>query len=280
MGFRTNAARPKTAAVLCESLVDYAGNFLDIKLPPQPTPSPMSDEKVLQVAVYQGPGASKSRQTVIEVLSTAPHVKVRSVSPDDIRAGELMGCDVLIQPGGSGSGQGKALGEEGRRKVREFVEGGGGYVGVCAGAYLATCNYDWSLGILDAKVVDSQHWARGFGTVDISLTSFGRELLGAKENQIQIYYHQGPLLAPAGKAEVPDYDGLAKFESEIAKNGAPKGVMPGCTAIAAGTYEKGRVLCFSPHPERTEGRQQLLVRAVEWAAGRTAAEKEPKASEK
>ena len=26
--------------------------------------------------------------------------------------------------------------------------------GVCAGAYLATCDYEWSLGVLDAKVVD------------------------------------------------------------------------------------------------------------------------------
>ena len=54
-----------------------------------------------------------------------------------VSAGVLDRFDVLIQPGGSGSAQAKALEEEGRDKIRKFVDGGGGYLGICAGSYLA-----------------------------------------------------------------------------------------------------------------------------------------------
>ena len=71
----------------------------------------------------------------------------------------------------------------------------------------------------------------------------------------------------AEKPDVADYDPLATYRTEIAKNGAPEGVMPGTTAIASGVHRKGRVFCFSPHPERTAGLERLLVRAVWWTAG-------------
>ena len=61
---------------------------------------------------------------------------------------------------------------------------------------------------------------------------------------------------------------LATYNSEIAKKGAPSGVMVGTTAIAAGACGKGRVLCFSPHPEKTKGLEDFVCRAVRWAAGK------------
>jgi len=226
---------------------------------------PASSAPRLRVAVYVGEGASKSRNSVIAVLKKQPGVEVRDITVDEIKAGKLSEVDVLIHPGGSGGGQGRALGPEGRAAERKFIEAGGGYLGVCAGAYLATCDYEWSLGILDAKVVDRAHWNRGFGEVQIGLAEKSAEVLGASPGKSPIYYHQGPLLAPASNPDIPDYEELAKFETEIVKNGASPGVMTGCTAIAIGSYKDGRVLCFSPHPEHDEPTESLLVRAVEWA---------------
>jgi hypothetical protein len=114
--------------------------------------------------------------------------------------------------------------------------------------------------------VDREHWARGFGDVEIALSGAGRKLLEADGERFSIYYHQGPLLAPANHPDIGDFDSLATYETEIAKNGAPSGVMPGCTAIASGEYQKGRVICFSPHAERTKGQEQLLLRGILWAA--------------
>jgi N-formylglutamate amidohydrolase/phosphoribosylformylglycinamidine (FGAM) synthase-like amidotransferase family enzyme len=259
--YRSAEARAKTAAVLADAIAEYAKRYLTIEPAFRKPTGPTID-----VAVYKGDGASASREELLKALATEPRFQVRDVTVDDIRGGKLADVEVLIHPGGSGGGQGRALGEEGRKVVREFVEAGGGYVGVCAGAYLATCDYDWSLNILDARVLDRKHWNRGFGTVEIALTDKGRELLGVKEWQLPIYYHQGPLLAPAEKPDVADYDGLATYRTEIAKNGASEGVMPGTTAIASGVHHKGRVFCFSPHPEKTAGLEPLLVRAVWWTA--------------
>ena len=48
--------------------------------------------------------------------------------------------DLVVFPGGSGSRQAAALEQEGRGAVWRFVEAGGGYLGVCVGAYLAAGN--------------------------------------------------------------------------------------------------------------------------------------------
>lgn len=260
--YRSAESRAKTATTLADALADYAARYLDMPTGKAP------DEKVAQirVGVYRGAGTGSSRDALLKVLASQSQFNVVDLTVEEIQRGAWAGCRVLIHPGGSGGGQGKALGEEGRRQVREFVKTGGGYVGVCAGAYLATCDYDWSLNILDAKVIDRQHWNRGFGDVDLEVTPQCKALLGLDRNRISVYYHQGPLLAPANHPDVPDYEGLATFQTEIAKNGAPTGIMTGTTAIAAGKYHQGRVFCFSPHPEKTAGLESMLVRAVTWVA--------------
>ena len=227
----------------------------------QPTPC------TIRVAVYDDAGVSRSLFEVLAVLDRYPDVAYERIKADAVRDGKLAGYDVLIHPGGSGSKQAGSLEEAGRDRVREFVEGGGGFVGICAGSYLASSDYSWSLHILDAKVVDRAHWARGHGDVQIRLTDAGKRLLECDEDLQTILYYQGPLLAPADKPEVPDYEPLATFETEIAKNGAPEGVMKGTTAIAAGSFGKGRVVCFSPHPEKTEGLGRFVHLAVRWVAG-------------
>ena len=185
-----------------------------------------------------------------------------------IRTGGLHGFDLVVHPGGSGSRQGKALGEEGRERVRRFVRDGGGMLGICAGAYLASADYDWSLHLLDAKVLDRAHWARGGGTVELGLSPEGRRLLGVPDDTREVRYNQGPLLAPAGDPDLPDYRTLAVFNTEVHKEGVPGGVMPGTTAVAAGEFGGGRGVCFSPHPESDAGNWRMLRRAAFWAAGR------------
>ena len=94
------------------------------------------------------------------------------------------------------------------------------------------------------------------------MTEPGRKLLGAESQRLSIHYAQGPLLAPADRADIEDYETLATFETEIAKNGAPEGVMKGTTAIAKGRFGSGLVLCFSPHPELTNGLENMVGFAI------------------
>lgn len=244
--------------------------FLALLAAPAPVRGAEGEPRPIRVLLFVDSGTSESREKVFAAVQADPACRVGRITAARIREGGLREGDVLIHPGGSGGGQGKALGEAGRDAVRRFVSGGGGYVGFCAGAYLATNDYTWSLGLLDAKVVDRKHWARGKGPVQVRLSPAGRDLLGAAGEEVTFYYAQGPLLArrewPA--ARLPAYESLGVFASEVALNGAPSGIMAGTTAIARAPFGGGRVFCFSPHPELTEGIEGFVARAVRWAANR------------
>jgi glutamine amidotransferase-like uncharacterized protein len=220
----------------------------------------------IKIALYDDAGATSSKEKFVLAANKSERFEIERLKAEDIRGGKLKGFQVVVQPGGSGSKQGTTLGEEGREQVRQFVKDGGGYVGICAGAYLATTDYDWSLHILNAKVVDRKHWARGIADLELSLPTAGQDVLGFAGERLTLHYHQGPLPAAGEKEGLPAYRELARFETEVAKNGAPKGVMIGTTAIAAAEFGKGRVLCFSPHPELTKDQEKLLHRGLEWAA--------------
>ncbi|MEO9593252.1 BPL-N domain-containing protein [Rhodopirellula bahusiensis] len=227
-------------------------------------------EQCIRVAVYQGDGAGGSSTKLIRAFGedSVDKFEIERITADEIVVGELAEFDVLVHPGGSGGKQGRALGEEGRAAVRDFVQQGGGYLGVCAGAYLATNDYSWSLNLIDAKVVDRKHWARGNGKVELQLSEEAVSFFGLEEAEAEIYYAQGPLLGRRewDDPEVPDYESLAIYSSEIAKKGAPEGVMEGTSAAVRCDYGDGRVFCFGPHPELTDGLEHWIPTVVDWLA--------------
>ncbi len=117
---------------------------------------PPKSSQAIRVAVYDDTGVSKKLPELLSVLDEYSYLTYDRLKGADIRAGKLAEYDVVIHPGGSGSKQAKGLEEAGREQVRAFVEAGGGYLGICAGSYLASNNYSWSLNILDAKVIEHE----------------------------------------------------------------------------------------------------------------------------
>ena len=220
------------------------------------------DARPVRVALFDDAGSfGKGIPKVSEQLGTAKDIKVTIVKGTDIAAGVLKEYDVVVFTGGSGSKQAAALGDAGRQQVRDFVEKGGGYVGVCAGAYLACSGFSWGLGVLDAKTVSSK-WMRGKGQVQIEVLPAGEQVIGMPPKQVEIRYANGPIIQPAGRPEVPDYETLAFFRSELAENGTPAGVMVNSPAWARGTFGQGQVLVSSPHPEQTDGMESWIEKAV------------------
>ena len=207
------------------------------------------------------------------ILTKEKGYALQRVKPQDIRAGGLTNFDVLIMPGGSGSKQATNLETSGCEAIRQFVKNGGGYVGICAGAYLASSHYPWSLSLINAQVIDRQHWARGKGNVILTFSEAGQRALGHPEAEVEVYYGQGPLYGRGTNDALPPYEELAVYKTEVAKEnvpeGVPMGVMPGKTAIARSEYGKGRVICYSPHPEKPfEPVYHLIENGVRWVAGK------------
>jgi hypothetical protein len=232
------------------------------------TPSDPIAAEHIAVAVYVGGGSTgKGVPRVLALLGAVTNVTVVRIGPEDIQAGALRRFDVVMFTGGSGSGQARALGQTGCREVKQFVEKGGGYVGICAGSYLACSGFAWGLGLLNAKTL-SPLWERGTAIVKIELTDRGREILGPRHGKLDCLYFQGPIVGPAGAPELPEFEPLAFFRSEVAKNNTPKGIMVNSPAILTSRFGKGRVLCFSPHPEQSKGLETFVTSAVFWAAAR------------
>jgi hypothetical protein len=218
----------------------------------------------LKIAIYEGAGSgAKGIAAVRKRAEQLPGTEVTSVKADEMGARDLSAFDVVIFSGGSGSAQSKAIGEAGRKNVREFVERGGGYLGVCAGAYLACAGFEWGLGILNAKTV-SPKWQRGGGMVRAELTDEGRGLFGPVKDVFTIRYNNGPIIKPLGRADLPPYRVAALFRTEFAKNNTPVGVMVNSPAVVYAPFGKGRVLTLSPHSEDTPGLENMIPRALGW----------------
>ncbi|MFM7242842.1 MAG: BPL-N domain-containing protein [Planctomycetaceae bacterium] len=224
------------------------------------------DERaVVRVAIYDDSAeAGKGPVNLLRILTPDAGFSSRRISSGEIRQGMLADFDVLIMPGGSGSKQAERLQASGCEQIRDFVRAGGGYVGICAGSYLASSHYDWSLGLINARVWDRAHWARGGGDVSIRMSDAGWQLLG-RGGSVPVRYNQGPLLVPDDESDLPGYEVLATFETAVADKGAQPGSMVGTHAIIRSMYGQGRVICYSPHPEAAGGPNGIIASGVRWA---------------
>lgn len=223
-----------------------------------------ADPKVIRVALYDDAGAAgKGVPRVTELLGKTGDVKVTKVNGKDIADGVLKDFDVVVFTGGSGHAEADAVGEKGREEVRQFVRGGGGYLGICAGAYLACSGFDWGIGVLNAKTV-SQKWRRGVGDVQIEPTTLAKETVGLVPEKRGIRYANGPIIKPDNREGLPAYEPLAHFRTELAENGSPVGAMVDTPAMVRTTFGKGRVITSSPHPEQTDGLDGFVEQAVRW----------------
>lgn len=229
-------------------------------------PTAAQDAAPVKVALYAGEGVSGKGPMMLEATAKKrKDLHVTRVTAADIRAGKLNGFQVLVMPGGTGSGQGNALGSEGRDAVRAFVRDGGVYVGICAGCYLASTGYSWSLDLLPAKVIDRAHWRRGVGDLTLELTGDGKDWFCRKDDRFLVCrYANGPVLEPLPGAE-EKLMVFAHFREEFVPEGGTAGVMVNTPAAVAARYGKGWAIGVSPHPEQTDGLDDIVPAAIKRA---------------
>jgi glutamine amidotransferase-like uncharacterized protein len=230
----------------------------------------------VRVAVFTGDGAPQADAESLLGVCAATNRIAGAIGPGEVQRGVLSSFAAVVFPGGSGSAQARSLGIEGRRKVREFVGAGGGYLGICGGAFLSTSHYAWSLGILNATVLTSSLgpskdptrglWYRGSRTpVLIELTSEAVTMLGhTGDSRIPVQYHNGPILSHGSLNTVARFKALAHYRSEVWKTENQCGTMINTPAIAAGSFGVGHVLVIGPHLEADPSQHPLLVQALTW----------------
>jgi hypothetical protein len=98
--------------------------------------------------------------------------------------------------------------------------------------------------------------------VKVALTCAGKSVLGESVGLVDVLYSGGPIFAPAGIRELPEFVPLATFRSEVWTYEPQRGTMIDTPAILAGRFGKGQVIIFSPHPDMTVGLEFLVRQAV------------------
>ncbi len=95
------------------------------------------------VGVYAGRGVfPPSARAVVRRLEAAGR-RVHLLFEGDMRAAGLRTLRTLIVPGGWAPSQLAGMGKAGQQALKRFVEGGGLYVGLCAGGYLPVSTVVW-----------------------------------------------------------------------------------------------------------------------------------------
>mmetsp|Transcript_7322 Transcript_7322/g.8037 ORF Transcript_7322/g.8037 Transcript_7322/m.8037 type:complete len:265 (-) Transcript_7322:28-822(-) len=187
---------------------------------------------------------------------------IEKLGPEDFQSGKLTNesYDAVIFPGGIIWDVTEKLTPKGIKAVRNFIKNGGGFLGTCCGAWLASEPYGHFLG---ATTVDSEHWDRGIGDIKVRMTPKGKEILGDWYSDFKVFFRGGVLYEPVKSEKVPAADVLFTYEEEI---GTKKyGLMVGTGAGACGTLGKGRVLGIGPHPENSSMElAPLLKNAMLW----------------
>ncbi len=211
---------------------------------------------VTKVLIYDGDGVMDSSVDGIEDClndsnnqNISPNNKFQFSTTSVINSNTLSGYDVLIMPGGEASDYIDSDDID-SQAIKQFVQGGKGYIGICAGAYAASdyISGDYSgWGLAPDVTTYTEDYE---GLLQISRTDFGNKILNS--SLTNIHMQNGPAMSTNNSQIV-----MANF----ADNNTG---YQNYAAIIGDTYGSGRVILSGPHPEVSPENPQLLTNMVLW----------------
>lgn len=214
-------------------------------------------------------GSWDAGQTALRSLLTGAGLSYEEVDPADVNGGELLtaGYRMLLVGGGWAGGYRRYLSAGAYEDIRQFVADGGVYVGICAGAFLASsvvrwqpdadtvpARYDYPLdlfpGIARGAVLSLMPWTAPTGCGTGIVAGATMTAVEASSARIPALYYGGPLFV--GTGDVPLLEVLARYD-------APGTAADGEPAIVRFPYGAGWVVLSSPHMELAFSQCRLRV---------------------
>src|ERR1017187_3598812 len=120
-----------------------------------------SDNKNIAL-VYKGPGACKGCPETVGWLLQGMGMNVKYLSPKKFTKSNFKSALLYVQPGGTGDNSIDTLNALDPNQIqilRDFISGGGRYLGICAGGYLA------------GQFFDDEHKIKAFGFLPMTVNS-------------------------------------------------------------------------------------------------------------
>ncbi|MHA2065444.1 MAG: BPL-N domain-containing protein [Candidatus Thorarchaeota archaeon] len=206
----------------------------------------------IKVAVYEGvtdgQSSSLSSRTALFWMFRWMNATVDVVTAAEIRNGVLDDYDIVAVPGGWAWAYFQDLDASGVAIIRQFVENGGAFFGVCAGAFFACDNIRWEGGYIqysldlypnigNGPIEEIAAWpGRNMTRINLNKGVDGPDLSGEPDSHTVMYYG-GPYFETSGTEGVAT---LATYDI----NDEP--------AIISYQYEQGRIVLSGPHVEWEE----------------------------
>jgi glutamine amidotransferase-like uncharacterized protein len=225
--------------------------------------SPAEDTSLsnVDIAYYNGEGAWGTDEIVLSNMTKWLGCSFTTVRGQDIQGGCLDNYDVLMWPGGHYPAYWDEVGPDGKAEIQEFVSEGGGYLGICAGAYYAAdymvwmdddafpppdykvegdeLNLDLFPGVAWGPIFEiADRPEPGWAMTEINLVNQTHPITESLPNPMTMIYIGGPYLEPYDNASVTI---LGEYD------------VTGTAAIVACEYGEGRVFLIGPHGEIEEG---------------------------
>ncbi|BGO91189.1 hypothetical protein NBRC10512_001223 [Rhodotorula toruloides] len=226
----------------------------------------------LNVLVYDGSGVSAaSRDNLVRCLRLflGQRYDVQLVTPKTIKSEPWTNnCALLVLPGGRDLPYLHDLGGTGNKRIREWVEEGGSYLGICAGAYYACSSIAFEVGtplevagerelaffdgvcrgtVFPGFQYDSDAGARQV-TLELNRGAW-RDYWPRSPERCEVWYNGGGAFIPARR---PGHDAELWSETAVAlatycdlDDGPAAGVL--CSV------GRGKALLWATHPEHSAG---------------------------
>lgn len=195
--------------------------------------APPSTAHDAEALVYRGPATLPGcAESVADVLA-ARGLSVAFVGPQErlpLEAASLRGRRLYAQPGGPDLDEAWGHIEPAAEAIRDYVHGGGRYLGFCLGGYLA--GKGPGLGLLSG---DTDQY---IGTTRASVDHEGDAIVTVlwQGRPRQLYFQDGPYFALGRRARAAQAEVIASYD-----NGLPAALL--CR------YGAGVVAAVGPHPE-------------------------------
>ena len=210
--------------------------------------SPQEPAKSADVALYSDKGADEDCIQATTNMFKWMGYTVALMNAGRINNEGLDNFRILCVPGGNMYQYAQDISPGGKAKIRSFIRNGGGYIGICGGAYFASEKVIWQgrqLSMTPLRIFPGT--ARGpinevvpfpdYGMCKVDIVDPTHPITRSEPDSAWILYYWGPMLIPNKDANVAI---LGKYD---------RGNQP---AMIAFEYGLGRVFIIGTHPEFEE----------------------------
>jgi glutamine amidotransferase-like uncharacterized protein len=200
------------------------------------------------IALYAGRNVWDDSVRASQNMFLWMNYTVELVSAESINVNGLKGFRILCVPGGSMYDYAQDISSKGKENIRAFVSDGGGYIGICGGAYFAADKVFWRgsqlamtpLGLFAGTAtgpIDEIVPYPNYTMCKVNIVNLVHPITQSEGTWKIMLYYWGPALTPNADANVTILGSYDKGNQ---------------TAIVAFEYFHGRVFLIGTHPEIEE----------------------------